>query len=255
MPVSLVWAHFNGLIGLLIILFPFILVQMALHREIQIFLLRLTRKPKLAIILFSVIFLPGVFIHELSHLLVARLTGVRTGRFSLIPRPLPNGQLQLGFVETSPSDWIRSSLIGAAPLIAGGGSVALLAILGLRLDSLWSLLLKGDWSAIWQALVLLPKLPLAWLWFYLVFVISSTMMPSRSDRHAWTPLVIVLVLLVMAASLAGAGPWMLDHMAPTLNSLLQALALIFGLSLLVHVLFLVPAASLNWVMMRITRRY
>lgn len=254
MPVQSFWSHFNGLIGLLLILVPFILVQMALHREIQLFLIRLTRKPSLAIILFSIIFLPGVFLHETSHLLMARLTGVRTGRFSLIPRPLPNGQLQLGFVETTPSDWVRSSLIGAAPLIVGGGSVAVLAIFGLRLNTLWGLLLKGEWTTSWETLSLLPKLPLAWLWFYLIFVISSTMMPSRSDRHAWTPLVILLVLLTLVAILAGAGPWMMERMSPILNNLFQALALIFGLSLLVHLLFLIPAASINWMMVRITRR-
>ena len=67
--------------------------------------------------IFSFIFLPGVFLHELSHFIMAKLLGVRTGRFSLLPQSLPDGRLQLGYVETTRSDIVRDSLIGAAPLI------------------------------------------------------------------------------------------------------------------------------------------
>ncbi len=48
---------------------------------------------------------------------MAKLLGVRTGKFSLIPQPLPDGHLQLGYVEAAHSDILRDSLVGAAPLI------------------------------------------------------------------------------------------------------------------------------------------
>ena len=56
----------------------------------------------------------------MSHLL-----GVPTGRISLLPKPLENGRLQLGFVETGRTDIFRDALIGMAPLIAGGIVVTL----------------------------------------------------------------------------------------------------------------------------------
>ena len=55
-------------------------LQMRLHQEVQLFFLLITRNPKLAILLFSLVFLPGVFLHEISHYLTAKLLRVRTGR-------------------------------------------------------------------------------------------------------------------------------------------------------------------------------
>ena len=106
----------SGLFWFILMLVPLILLQRLLHREIQAVFLILTRDPRITMGIFSLIFLPGVFLHELSHFLMAKILGVRTGRFSLFPQSLPDGRLQLGYVETTRSDIIRDSLIGAAPL-------------------------------------------------------------------------------------------------------------------------------------------
>ncbi|MBP1701841.1 MAG: putative rane protein, partial [Chloroflexi bacterium] len=86
---------------LLVILAPLLLFQRYLHRELQAVLLILTRRADLTIMLFSLIFLPGVVLHEASHWLMAKLLRVPTGRFSILPRPMGNGRLQMGFVETA----------------------------------------------------------------------------------------------------------------------------------------------------------
>src|SRR3972149_5364942 len=111
--------QFTGLIWFILMLLPLVLLQRLLHREIQAVILITTRNPPLTIGLFSILFFPGVFLHELSHFLMAKLLGVRTGSFSIIPRPLQNGRLQLGYVATAKTDIVRDSLVGAAPLIAG----------------------------------------------------------------------------------------------------------------------------------------
>src|SRR5512143_419644 len=125
---------FRGLLWCILTLLPLALLQRLLHREIQAAFLILSRSPEFSITLFSIIFLPGVLLHEFSHYLVALVLGVQTAHFSLIPQLLPNGKLQLGYVETVKSDYFRDSLIGAAPLIAGGSLVAYLAVT--RLDLL-----------------------------------------------------------------------------------------------------------------------
>jgi len=83
------------------------------------------------------------------------------------------------------------------------------------------------------------------MWFYLAFTISSTMLPSSSDRRAWLPIALFLLAVTALALLAGAGPWMLDNLAPWLNQALRALALIFGISLALHLVLLLPLRLLR----------
>jgi hypothetical protein len=63
----------------------------AYNRETQAVFLLLTRRGEVAMVLFAVLFFPGVLLHEVSHYVMAQLLGVRTKRFSLIPKPLPDG--------------------------------------------------------------------------------------------------------------------------------------------------------------------
>ncbi|HUG33182.1 MAG TPA: hypothetical protein VMJ90_00320, partial [Anaerolineales bacterium] len=58
---------------LVLVLVPLILLQRLLHREIQAVFLILTRNPGVTMGIFSLIFLPGVFLHELSHFLMAKI--------------------------------------------------------------------------------------------------------------------------------------------------------------------------------------
>ena len=78
------------------------------------------------------------------------------------------------------------------------------------------------------------------------------MMPSASDRHAWLPVGVFASVLIAIAVLAGAGPWMLEHLAPSFNSFLNSLALIFGLSAMLHALFIVPFILLHRLIARLT---
>ena len=110
--------NLGGLLWLLLLLGPLLILQRGLHREVQAIFLILTRRPDITIVMFSLVFF-------------------RTGRFSLLPRPLEDGRLQLGFVETSSADWLRDALIGAAPLLAGGLFVAYAGLERLGLLTLW----------------------------------------------------------------------------------------------------------------------
>ena len=242
----------SGLLWFILLLVPLILLQRLLHREIQAVFLILTRDARVTMGIFSILFLPGVFLHELSHFVMAKILGVRTGRFSIFPRSLPDGRLQLGYVETARSDIVRDSLIGAAPLIVGTLFVAFVAIYHLQMRALWEAFRSEQFSFFWLGVRNLPQAPDFYLWFYLAFAVSSTMMPSESDRHAWLGLLIFIAVLFMIALLFGAGPWMLSNVAPRLSSFLSAVALIFGLSALVHVLLILPTALIHKVLARLT---
>jgi len=234
-------------------LLPLAYLQRFLHREIQIIFYLITRNKPLTIALFSMMFFPGVFLHELSHFLMAKILGVRTGRFSLIPQSLDTGHLQLGYVETEQTDILRDSLIGLAPIIAGTAFVAYAGVVQLRLDALWRVLSNGQAELFWMGLSLLPTVPDFYLWFYLTFAVSSTMLPSESDRHAWLPLGLWVGALLILVILAGAGTWMLENLAPVFDPLLRSVALLFALSNVVHLILLFPLWALRHAAMRILR--
>jgi hypothetical protein len=243
---------FDGLTWFVIVILPLVYLQRLLHRELQAVLLILTRSPQLTIGLFSLMFLPGVLLHELSHFLMAKVLGVGTGGFSIFPQATPDGRLQLGYVETARTDLARDALVGAAPLVTGGLFVAFAGIYQLELLALWDVLWAAQFNLFWLRLAALPQIPDFPLWFYLTFAVSSTMLPSDSDRHAWLPLGLLLGVLVAFAALAGAGEWMLTYLAPPLNNLLRAAAALLGLSAVMHVVFILPLLLIHGLLARLT---
>lgn len=242
----------DGIVWLLLSLLPLIFLQRKVHFEIQACLLLIFRRPDFVSLIFSVLFLPGVVVHELSHYLMARLLGVRTGRFSITPHSLGDGRLQLGYVETAQTDIFRDALIGTAPLISGGLLVAYLSQARLGLFELADRLAQGELRAAWTIFQSIPAVPDFWLWFFLLFIISSTMLPSASDRRAWLPILVVLLVLFVLALLAGIGPWLILNLAPVLNSGLRALAFVFAVSAAVHFLLLPPLYFLRSLLTRLT---
>ena len=226
-------------------LLPLVFLQRFLHREIQAVFMIITRNSQLTTGLFSVLFFPGVFLHELSHYLMAKILRVRTRGFSMFPHSLSDGRLQMGYVETEQTDIFRDSLIGLSPLIAGTIFVAYAGIEHMQVHTLWDVLRNGQMELFWMGLGLLPFVQDFYLWFYLTFVISSAMMPSESDRHAWFPLGLWTAILLALALLAGAGSWMLENLAPLLNDFFNSVALLLGLSNALHVVLLIPFLSLH----------
>src|SRR6266498_5578412 len=249
---GLTMTQLSGLLWFILMLVPLILLQRLLHREIQSVFLIMTRDTRITMGIFSLIFLPGVFLHELSHFVMAKILRVRTGKFSVFPQSLPDGRLQLGSVETAKSDMVRDSLIGAAPLIVGTLFVAYVAIYHLQMRILWELFRNGQLDLFWMGVRALPQVKDFYLWFYLAFAVSSTMMPSESDRHAWQELAISVGVLFTIALLVGAGPWMLSNIAPRVSNFLSSVAVIFGLSAFVHVLLILPTALIHKLLARAT---
>lgn len=245
-------APIDGLVFFAISLGLFWVVQRWLHRELQAVFLLLTRHPSAAIGIFSLLFFPGVFLHETSHFIMARLLRVRTGKFSLIPQTTPQGTLRLGYVETARADWLRDTLIGMAPLLSGVAVTAWLGLDRLELLPVGAALLNSDWQALPGLLAQVAGAPDFWLWFYLAITISSTMLPSAADRQAWLPLGLVLLVLLGLAVAAGAGDWMLQHLAPGVNTILLGLSAVFAISLLVHLVLTIPIWLIRLLICQIT---
>ena len=242
----------DGLWWLLAILGLIKIVQPRLHLELQAIFLLLTRRVDIALLLVSILFLPGVLLHETSHYLMAHALGVPTGRFSIIPRAQEDGRLQLGFVETAHTDILRDALIGMAPLIAGIFFIIFVGVWRLELLDLWKNVVRGMTITYYEALTQLYTRPDFWLWFYLVFTVSSTMMPSRSDRRSWLPIALIFVILIGLVLISGVGPRMWLHLAPPLNQIVFALVFVFGISLVIQLILVLPLMFLRKLLVRVT---
>jgi len=244
-------ANFDGLVWLAVLLAPLLFVQRRVHGEIQAVFLLLTRRAEIALVLFSLLFLPGVLLHEMSHFLMAAILRVDIGRFSLAPRYLPDGRLQLGFVETAQADVVRDALVGLAPLLSGSAFV-IFGGLQLGLMSVWENLAPLNAAGLWDALASLPGQPDFWLWFYLTFTVSSTMLPSAADRRAWLPILLSAAGLLLLAALAGAGGWLMANLAPPFNRGLHTLDAALGITLALHVALWGPVWGARKLLSRVT---
>lgn len=218
---------FVSWLWLLAVFVPLVLLERWIHRHLQGLWLLIFRDPDIAAVLYSVIMLPGVLIHELSHWLMATLLGARTGRFSVLPERLPDGTLRLGFVETEKTDLVREAIIGAAPLIAGTGVILLVSFIVLDVGPVGEALARGDLGAALDSLLAIFGQPDAWLWIYVLFTVSNSMLPSASDRRAWLPLLVFVAALIGVLLYAGLSQLVLEVVSGPIEAAIQALAASF----------------------------
>ncbi len=227
------------------ILLLLLLADRWLHRHLQGVMFLLSGDEEVALWLYALILFPGVLLHELSHALVAALLGVRIGRISVLPQRVGD-HVHLGFVPVEESDFIRSSLIGAAPLLSG---TAVILFLGLHLfgtPTLLAAIEAGEWMKAVAALRAAFHAPDAWLWFYLIFAIGHTMLPSRADIYAWPFLGVLLLAAMGVVIAAGAGSTLLIGLRSALRELSGWILLLGGSLILADLPLFTFLAVLEW---------
>lgn len=231
---------------------PLLFVQRAFHKELQFILLLLTGRADVSLVIFSLLLLPGVVLHELSHFLMAVLLRIRTGRLSLIPQRLGNGHLQMGYVETEKVDFLRDSIVGFAPLLSGGFVVVYIGKVKLGFLELWKVLITQDFPDILESLEANLARPDFWFWFYLMVVVSGTMLPSPSDRRSWAPVLVGAVVLIGIGIFFDVGPWFAEKFGTKVNELFRSLTIVFVMSTVVHLVVFIPTMLIRKGLTKIT---
>lgn len=175
--------------------------------------------PVPGVIFYSIFFLVGVVIHELSHLLTAEILGVRTGAIKIFPEEIKSGSLRMGSVQTVSADPFREAIIGAAPFLVG--ITLTTAIVSSQFGFLYNFRLDR-----WPDFIT----PINILLLYLVFSIANTMYVSKEDQRAWW---ILPIMFTLAGSMIYVFNLKFTEFLPILLKYLKVInfALIFCLAL------------------------
>lgn len=231
-----------------------LLMQRWIHVHLHGVSMLITRRAEWAVILYSLILLPGVFLHETSHWLTATLLGVRTGSFSLIPHRQADGSIVLGYVEYYKGRTlgpVRESLIGGAPLIAGTAVILLIGFKVFGITDLAAAIHSGEIDNLSLALGQVFSTNDILVWLYLLFAISNAMMPSPADRRAWPAFLLTISGLAIVLAMLGATDVVINGLAQPATTVFGYLGIALSMSIAVDILFMILIAVVEWIVGRI----
>lgn len=190
-------------------------------RSLSKLLFALTKSETVTIQILSFFFLPGVVIHELSHMLIAVALFVPTGEIEFFPKIVEHN-VKLGSVAIGKTDPVRRAVIGLAPIIVG---IAIFFVAA------------AFYSQSQYKVISLETLIL----FYLVFEVGNTMFSSTRDLEG-------LIETMLAGGVLAGGFYVFSlltgiNLSLTLPSLdfdqiLSPLIMTFGIAILIDVLLI-----------------
>lgn len=227
--------------------------QRWIHTHLQGISILLLGTRERAVLLYAIVLFPGVLLHELSHWVMATLLGVRTGAFSLLPRLMDDGSVQLGYVEYFKGRSlgpIRESLIGGAPLFAGTAVILLIGIHIFNIQELGTALQSGNITTLATAVGTVFQTPDFLVWLYLLFAIANGMMPSRSDRRAWPAFLWVMLGVAVILYTLGIAQVIIADLIRPATVVFGYLGLAFSMAIGVDVLFMGFLASIEALLSR-----
>ena len=128
---------------------------------------------------FAILFLPGTFVHEMSHFLTALFLFVPVGQIDLMPAVEKEG-LKMGSVPVGKTDLIRRTFIGIAPIVFG---------LAIILGSVFYVYTNNLFTSPLAVIILA----------YISFEIGNTMFSSKKDLEGSLVFAIlgVIVFLIL----------------------------------------------------------
>jgi hypothetical protein len=138
-------------------------------------------------------------------------------------------------------------------LIAGTVALLVIGALVFNLSALRDALEAGNLNTMVDLLRALPQVPDFWLWFYLVFAIANSMMPSSSDTQSWPPVIGFLAVFSGLVLLIG-GTQLITAVTPTARLALQWLTAAFGLTALIDIVVVAALTVLTKVLSAMTGR-
>jgi hypothetical protein len=226
------------ILALAMLLLAWFSTQLSLRTQFVVYYA--TGSVDLATVAIFLLLLPGVFVHELSHWLAARLLGLRTSKFRVWPTRHKD-RIGLGSVSVQRGGTWRDSAVGMAPLLAGSVLLTLAGAAVFQSDRMLAQLAQGRLLDTLGAFFDALAQPDGAIWAYALFVIGNSMMPSRSDRQPLRPLLIYVAFAALIYIVVGLP---IDPITALLGWLIPAIQLLVGALLFVIILDVFVVAGL-----------
>ncbi len=197
-----------------------------------------TKQYQTTTILYYAFFLPGIILNQFIFWLAAGFLNVSAERTIEWPQKQEIGELKLDFIRLSKNVTpFRLAIISTAPLLVGMIAVWHIANNILNVPGfLTEMNIGGSLVNLSTALGHFTNAPDFWIWVYLAFAISNTMMPNFANLRAWRIVLSIIVILIVALYILGAGDQVVMNtlrgpVTDALNSLSSVFAIIIGLDI------------------------
>jgi hypothetical protein len=245
--IATLFGAWTPLVAFAATLLPLLWVKRWITRHLQELSMRWVGDPDVALIVYFVVVLPGVVVHELSHWFTASVLGVRVRSLSLGPvRKGRSRRVSLGSIRVGNVDPVRASLIGMAPLFGGCAIILLIGYLVLGVGDLVRIVTGQGVDGLLAGMEQVIRVPDFWLWLYLIFAVSNAMLPSESDMSSVRPVLIFLGIVVLAVLVVAGVPAIPDEAVAWVNTVAGFLASSFGVTLVADAVFMLIIGLLVW---------
>lgn len=217
--------------------------------ETNLFAFYLTRSPQRAYILYFLLMLPGIFVHEGAHWMAAKVLGLRPGKFRVWPQT-KGKHIRLGSVTSRSGGIWLDSIVGIAPLLVGSLLIALIGQHVFAAGQIASALVQGNLPDFWSRLGTALNQNDSLLWAYLLFTLANGMMPSSPDREPIKPVLVYSAFAVLLYLLLGLP---LEPFADLFNSFLlplQSISSTLLLTILLDLVVILIIGSVNRIIQR-----
>ncbi|MBP6881992.1 MAG: hypothetical protein KBC15_00370 [Candidatus Levybacteria bacterium] len=154
-----------------------------LQKYLSQFIFSITKSERITVYAMAGFFFIGTVIHEFSHLIMANLLFVHTGKMELLPK-LEGNSIRLGSVEIVKPDPFRRLLIGVAPFLMGTTIIVLTLFSADFFDATHTL-----WIGILALLI--------------VFQIGNTMFSSKKDMEGASFFLVLIIIIAITLYLLG----------------------------------------------------
>ncbi len=210
-----------------------------LTRKLAFFLIstiyQLTGSQQVAVVTYALLFLPGTLVHEFAHWLMAKLLGVKTAGFDILPKVTKGGEVRLGSVDVRGGGLLEHTLIGMAPMLLGGVITIGLSYLLVDVQAMQQAVQSEQVDAVFQAFIQAFHHPDALILLYLLFTISSSMFLSASDRAPIQQMALYLLLVLLPLYLFGFMPKLPQSWSQVIADMFGVFASGLAVALVVHV--------------------
>lgn len=240
-----------------VILLPLLHLERWIHRHLYGVGWLLTQDKERATVLYYLILLPGVFLHEFTQWLVAGALKLKLGKIRVWPRPQADGALRLDFVRLSRNTGRAGrAVFEFAPIAAAIGVVLFISHNIFNVGGLSIALSTGELPIIQAEIGRLLGTPDFWLWLYLLFTVGNAMLPTTPvEEQDWPVRAAVFAgMTALLIAVAFLGESVQATLEPILRGGLDTLATAFGTILVLDILVVLALMITEKLLERLTGR-